>query len=76
MPQIIFLSIIATTMISTILPLWDELSKCQELKIVVLFWSPFLAVGGMSVEESRKKILHIVKRYIKVFMEILNLRLF
>lgn len=48
MPQVIFLSIIATTMISTILTMWDEISKCQELKIVVLFWSPFLAVGIVS----------------------------
>ena len=60
MPQVIFLSIIATTMISTILTLWDEISKCQELKIVVLFWSPFLAVGIVSyiiysIRESRRQ---------------------
>lgn len=45
MPQIIFLSIIATTMISTVLTMWDEISKCQEIKIVILFWSPFFTIG-------------------------------
>lgn len=45
MPQVIFLSIIITTMISTILTMWDEISKCQEIKIAVLFWTPFLVVG-------------------------------
>ena len=48
MPQIIFLSIIVTTMISTILTMWNEISKCQEIKIVVLFWSPVLVVGIVS----------------------------
>jgi len=48
MPQIIFLSIIATTMISTVLTMWDEISKCQEIKITVLFWSPFLVIGIVS----------------------------
>ena len=48
MPQIIFISIIATTMISTILTMWDEISKCHDVKIAILFWSPFLAVGIVS----------------------------
>lgn len=48
MPQVIFLSIIATTMISTILTMWDEISKCHDVKIAVLFWCPFLAVGIVS----------------------------
>ena len=45
MPQVIFLSIIVTTMISTVLTMWDEISKCQEIKIAILFWTPFLVVG-------------------------------
>ena len=60
MPQIIFLSIIVTTIISTVLTLWDEISKCQDIKIAVLFWSPFLAIGTVcyivySIKEWRRQ---------------------
>lgn len=48
MPQIIFLSIVVTIMISTVLTMWDEISKCQDVKITILFWSPFLAAGIVS----------------------------
>lgn len=48
MPQVIFLSIIATTMISTILTMWDEISKCHDVKVTILFWSPLLVVGIVS----------------------------
>lgn len=48
MPQIIFISIIATTMISTILTMWDEISKCHDVKVAILFWSPLLVVGIVS----------------------------
>ena len=48
MPQIIFISIIATTMISTILTMWDEISKCHDVKIAILFWCPLLVVGIVS----------------------------
>lgn len=60
MPQIIFLSIIATTMISTVLSMWDEISKCQEIKIAVLFWTPFLVISTVcyivySIREWRRQ---------------------
>lgn len=60
MPQIIFLSIIATTMISTVLMMWDEISKCHDIKIAVLFWSPFLVIGTVcyivySIREWRRQ---------------------
>ena len=48
MPQVIILSIIATTMISTVLTMWDEISKCHDIKIAVLFWSPFLVIATVS----------------------------
>lgn len=60
MPQIIFLSIIVTTMISTVLTMWDEISKCQDIKIAVLFWSPFLIIATVcyivySIREWRRQ---------------------
>ena len=48
MPQVIILSIIATTMISTVLTMWDEISKCHDIKIAVLFWSPLLVIATVS----------------------------
>ena len=48
MPQVIILSIIATTMISTVLTMWDEISKCHDIKIAILFWSPLLVIATVS----------------------------
>lgn len=48
MAQIGIVSFIVTLMIGTIITYWDQIMANHDMKIVILFWSPFLILSTLA----------------------------